>query len=285
MARTKKFIDLTGRRFGNYTVVSHVMGQYWLCRCDCGTEKTLFSPNFTRSKSPMCRDCADKAKIIDLTGQRFGKWTVLSLAKPKFWNCRCDCGNESVVTRGNLTSGGSTQCEKCRVSELHKPTHGHAPASGWSPTYSTWVSIKQRCLYTNDTSYQHYGGKGIRMCQGWQDSFLLFLELMGERTTQHLSIDRANTDESTRHYSCGQCDECKEKGWVFHCRWATKSEQMLNRTIPVRKLYTFDGKTMGLKDWSEELGVPRATLTARIHQYGWSIEKAFSTPRRKYDGE
>jgi len=123
------------------------------------------------------------------------------------------------------------------------------------------------------------------MCHGWQDSFPLFLELMGERTTQHLSIDRANTDESTRHYSCGQCDECKEKGWVFHCRWATKSEQMKNRTVTARNLYTFDGKTMSLKEWAKETGVPRATLNARLNQYGWSIEKTLSTPRRKYDGE
>lgn len=285
MARTKLFKDLTGQRFGKYTVLSHVLGQYWLCRCDCGVEKTLFSPNFTTSKSPMCRDCSDKARIIDLTGKRFGKWTVLSLVKPKFWLCRCDCGTESVVTSSNLNSGGSTQCQTCHHADIHKPKHGHASSDGWSATYQTWTSAKQRCNGRGTTFSEHYGDAGICMCQGWQDSFQLFLDQMGERTTQHLSIDRANTDESTRHYSCGQCDECKENGWIFHCRWATKSEQMLNRNIPARVLYTFDGKTLSLKEWSKITGIPRATLEGRLNRYGWSIEKTLSTPRRKYDGE
>jgi hypothetical protein len=282
MARTKRFNDLTGKRFGKYTVVSHVIGQHWLCRCDCGVEKTLFSPNFTTSKSPMCRDCADTERIIDLTGQRFGKWTVLSLAKPNFWNCRCDCGTESVVSRGNLRSGGSTQCQKCCYAN-RPTTHGHALGTGISPTYQVWISIKQRCLYPNDTSYPHYGGKGVCMCKGWQESFPLFLELMGERTSQRLSIDRANTDESTRHYSCGQCDECKENGWIFHCRWATKSEQSKNRIVPARKFYTFEGKTLSLKEWSQVTGVPLATLSGRLTNYGWSIERTLSTPPRTYD--
>lgn len=123
------------------------------------------------------------------------------------------------------------------------------------------------------------------MCKGWQDSFPLFLELMCERTTQRLSIDRVNKDESTRHYSCGQCDECVKNGWVFHCRWATKSEQMLNRIVPARNLYTFEGQTLSLKEWSQVTGVPIATLSGRLLTYGWSIERTLSTPRRKYDGE
>jgi len=282
MARTKKFKDLTGERFGRYTVLSHVIGQYWLCRCDCGVEKKLFSPNFTKSKSPMCRECSDKERIVDLTGQRFGKWTVLKLDSKRKWLCRCDCGAEHIVDRGNLQQGSSTQCTACY--HTNRPTkHGHSTKGQWSPTYQTWVSIKQRCLNPNHGVYHHYGDAGIRMCQGWQDSFPLFLELMGERTSQHLSIDRADTDESTRHYSCGQCDECKENGWVFHCRWATKSEQSKNRIVPARNFYTHNGKTMSLKEWSEELNIPLSTLSNRMSVYKWSVEKTLSTPRRKYN--
>ena len=121
------------------------------------------------------------------------------------------------------------------------------------------------------------------MCQGWQESFPLFLELMGERTSQRLSIDRANTNDSNRHYSCGKCEECVSKGWVFHCRWATKSEQSKNRTFHARNIYTFNGKTLSLKEWSKETGVPLATLYARLKTYKWSIEKTLSTPGRTYD--
>lgn len=284
MARTKRFIDLTGKRFGRYTVLSHVRGQYWLCRCDCGTEKTLCSTNFTKSKEAMCLDCTNKSRIIDLTGQRFGSWTVISHVKSKSWLCRCDCGTEAICSANNLKSGGSTKCRKCY--DLKRSTkHGHCPKGQWSPTYQTWASMKHRCNGRGTVSSEHYGDAGIRVCQGWQDSFELFLSQMGERTTQYLSIDRANTDESTRHYSCGQCEECKKNGWVFHCRWATQSEQMLNRTFHARVLYTLNGKTMGLNEWSKELGIPRSTIETRIKVYGWSIERALSTPRRKYDGK
>lgn len=283
MARTHKFRDLTGMSFGKYTVISHAGGNKWLCRCECGTEKPQIADNLINGMATMCRECYHKSRVIDMTGQRFGKWTVISLHKPKFWLCRCDCGFESVVSRGNLTSGGSTQCEKCRLQDRAEPKHGHCPAEGWSPTYQTWVSVKSRCTARGTDFTKHYGDAGICMCQGWQDSFPLFLELMGERTSQHLSIDRANTDESTRHYSCGQCDECKKNGWVFHCRWATRSEQSKNRTVPARNLYTFEGKTMSLKDWSTATGVPLSTLSTRIHVYKWPIEKALSTPRREYD--
>lgn len=276
MARTKLFKDLTGQRFGKYTVVSHVLGQYWLCRCDCGIEKTLFSPNFTKSKSPMCRDCSDKERIIDMTGQRFGKWTVLSLARPKFWNCRCECGYEAVVSRGNLTTGGSTQCEKCHHASIHKPKHGHCTADvKWSITYQVWVSIKQRC----GTQFSPYGGKGICICSGWKSDFNNFLASMGERPSVDVSIDRANTDESTRHYSCGQCDECKEKGWIFHCRWATQAEQM--RNVSSNRWITHNGETLILADWVKRTGIPANTITRRIYVSGWSAEKALTTPVRK----
>lgn len=281
MARTLKFRDLTGLSFGKYAVISHAGGNKWLCRCECGTEKTQVADNLINGMATMCRECYHKSRIIDMTGQRFGKWTVLSLVKPKFWLCRCDCGNESVVSRGNLTSGGSTQCEKCRLADIQKPTHGHCPGNGpWSITYQVWVSIKQRCLNPNEVSYKSYGETGVRICKGWQNSFPLFIELMGERTTQRLSIDRANTDESTRHYSCGQCDECKEKGWIFHCRWATREEQMRNTNR--NRWITFNGETLVLTDWASKLGIPIGTLSQRIDRYGWSVEKALSTPRRTY---
>ena len=286
MARTNRFRDITGERFGSYVILSHAGNQLWNARCDCGIEKTVNSANLFLGKCLMCRDCCNKAKIIDLEGQRFGKWTVIKLDKPKFWLCRCDCGNESVCAVSNLRSGNSNQCVKCRLDAIHKPKHGHCQnVLSKTPTYQSWASVKSRCNGRNTTCSRHYGDKGIRMCKGWQDSFSLFLELMGERKSQRLSIDRANTSESTRHYSCGQCDECKNHGWIFHCRWATRSEQSKNRVIPARKLYTFDGKSLSLKEWSRELDIPQGTLNMRIRQYGWSVERAFSTPRRKYDGE
>lgn len=282
MARNKRFRDITGQRFGNYTVVSHIIGQHWLCRCDCGTEKEHVTDNLILGKVKMCRACRDKARLIDLTGKRFGKWTVIKHVAKSRWVCRCDCGTESVCLGGNLKNGGSTKCERCRLEVAHTPKHGHCPGSLKSPTYAVWASVKQRCTNLGSATAASYGDVGIKMCQAWRDSFEAFLASMGERPSQHYSIDRANKDETTRHYSCGQCDECKESGWSFHCRWATKSEQMKNRKPRKSKLFTYNGKTMSLKDWSVETGVPLSTLSLRLSRYGWTVERTLSTPRRSY---
>jgi len=283
MARTKRFRDITGQRFGKYVVLSHVIGQHWNCRCDCGTEKIQVSHNLLTGQAAMCRDCYHKSRIIDLTGQRFGKWTAIRLDRPKFWLCRCDCGTESVCAANNLKSGGSTQCEKCRLLKVHKPKHGHCPGSKQSSTYLVWASIKRRCTNLGTKMSAHYGDVGIKMCQAWQDDFCNFLNSMGERPSQWLSIDRANKDESTRHYSCGKCDECKKNGWIFHCRWATKEEQSQNRKPRKSKLITYNGKSLSLKEWAIETGVPLSTLSARLSHYHWSVERTLSTPRRTYN--
>lgn len=275
MARTTRFKDITGQRFGKYVVLSHVANQKWNCRCDCGTEKVIISHNLITGQASMCRACYHKDRIIDLTGQRIGKWTVIRLDRPGFWLCRCDCGTESVCARNNLRSGTSTQCEKCRLVESHKPKHGHCPDGKCSITYRVWVSVKQRC----GTQFSPYGGNGICICHGWKSDFNNFLTSMGERPSLDVSIDRANKDESTRHYSCGNCDECREKGWVFHCRWATQAEQM--RNVSTNRWLTHNGQTLIITDWSKVTGLPAHIITSRIDKHGWSVEKALDTPVRK----
>lgn len=274
MARTTRFKDITGQRFGKYVVLSHVGNQKWNCRCDCGTEKVIISHNLLTGQANMCRACYHKSRIIDLTGQRFGKWTAISLDSPSFWMCRCDCGVEAVVARGNLTSGTSTQCRDCYDSS--RPSkHGHCPGDGkWSITYQVWVSIKSRC----GTQFSPYGGKGVCICQGWKSDFNNFLASMGERPSVDVSIDRANKDESTRHYSCGNCDECREKGWIGHCRWATQAEQM--RNVSSNRWLTHDGKTLIITDWATLTGIPHNTITRRLDVHGWSVEKTLTTPAR-----
>lgn len=275
MARTKQFRDITGQRFGKYVVLSHVAGQRWNCRCDCGTEKVIISHNLLTGQASMCRKCYQTSRIIDLAGQRFGKWTAISLDRIGYWNCRCDCGIESSVAITNLRSGGSTQCETCRLDSIHKPKHGHSPQGKWSITYQVWVSIKQRC----GTQFSPYGGTGVSICQGWKSDFSNFLASMGERPSTDVSIDRENKNEATRHYSCGHCEECRKHGWIFHCRWATQGEQM--RNVSTNRWLTHNGQTLTITDWGKVTGIARNTIKSRIDVHGWSIEKALDTPARK----
>ena len=129
-----KYIDLTGKRFGRWTVLNKTDKRtknrtiIWHCRCECGNEKDVDAYTLKSGQSKSC-GCLQKelAAIrckegrIDLTGQRFGKLIALypiysgSHDIHTKWHCKCDCGNECDVDIGNLRQGFSKSCG-CTVS-------------------------------------------------------------------------------------------------------------------------------------------------------------------------
>jgi hypothetical protein len=137
--------------------------------------------------------------------------------------------------------------------------------------------MRQRCTNPNAQGFEHYGGRGIRVC-AWWDSFESFLTDMGERPSLKHSLDRIDNDG---HYSCGYCEECRANGWPANCRWATAAEQWRNSSRI--RLLTLRGRTQCLEDWAAELGISTATLGGRLKR-GWSIEQAITTPPA-YRGE
>ena len=151
--------------------------------------------------------------IIQLAGQKFDRWTVVSIANITNgrvrWNCVCDCGNTGTVLGGNLKGGVSRSCG-CLHKELTSTmmqTHG---MSG-SKTHNTWVSMVQRCRNPKCREYSYYGGRGITVCNRWL-KFENFLTDMGERPTG-TTIDRIDNS----------------KGYFLeNCRWATAKQQARN---------------------------------------------------------
>lgn len=155
----------------------------------------------------------------DLTGQRFGRLTVVERGgrtpsgRNVMWRCRCDCGQERTVVSSVLTRGESASCGCLRreASKARATKHGHATGET-SRTYNSWACMWQRCTNPEYSQYGRYGGRGISVCERWS-SFTAFLADMGERP-EGRTLDRINTNGNYE---------------PNNCRWATPKEQTANR--------------------------------------------------------
>jgi hypothetical protein len=153
----------------------------------------------------------------NLIGQNFGKLTVISRAgssahQKRTWLCLCDCGKQIVVDGGHLKSGHTKSCsclQKQKIGDLRR-THGHSMRT---PEYRAWAAMKDRCGNPNNPAYKNYGGRGIKVCQRWIESFENFLTDMGLRPSPGLTLERIKNDDGYEPSSC---------------KWATRIEQANN---------------------------------------------------------
>ena len=219
------------------------------------------------------------SRFIDLTSRRFGRWTVLSLAKKKhgtsYWICRCDCGTEKTVSGGNLRNGKTTSCGCFRkefVSQ-RKFIHGRSMHFGRDATYNIWIDMRRRCGNPQSRHFVLYGGRGISVCPRWVDGegslsgFECFLADMGERPSDKHSIDR---EDVNGNYEPG------------NCRWATTAEQARNKRNT--RWVQFGGESMCITDAIQRSGIPVWTVYDRLRR-GWDIDRALTQPvlQRKWN--
>lgn len=202
------------------------------------------------------------SRMIDLTGQVFGRLTVIKLA-PKSkagnikWECKCECGNVFYVHGSMLRRGGSNSCGclSIEMTSERSTTHGMSR----EPLYRVWATMKARCYNKNHNRYKYYGGRGIKVCDRWLNSFENFLEDMGMRA-EGLTIERVDNDDD---YSPGNCE------------WRTHADQSRNRRTTklsikkIIKVKEMSGLGLATKEIASLFGVSTSTIRRVLAGKTW----------------
>lgn len=159
--------------------------------------------------------------LIDLTGRRFGRLTVVHRAEnyrtEATWFCSCDCGGtlRATVSSG-LRDGRTISCgchQRETVAALRR-THGETVGRRRSPEHQAWLNLIARCEGNRPKDAPYYRDRGITVCPKWRASFTAFLADVGRRPAPEMSIDRINVNGN---YEPG------------NVRWATPIEQANNK--------------------------------------------------------
>lgn len=198
-------------------------------------------------------------KIVDITGQRFGRLTAVKKSATDssgaWWFCVCECGKQKDIRLCHLRSGTTKSCG-CGPKGRHRSKHGMVNTR----VYRIWRQMRQRCENPKAEGYENYGGRGIKVDPLW-DSFPRFFEDMGHPPSGDHTIDRVDTN---KNYS-------KE-----NCKWSTWTEQHRNRRD--NNLITAFGETRCLTEWAELKGLAVSTLKNRIYRAKMSPEEALTAP-------
>ena len=201
-----------------------------------------------------------RGKVIDMTGQRFGKLVVLGLAgmsrhRVATWNVRCDCGKEREVPGTSLRSGNTTTCGCSRW------RHGMRR----SRLYGVWRAMIERCTKPKNKSFPRYGGRGIGVCERWRTSFAAFLADMGP-PPPGCWLDRIENDGN---YEPG------------NVRWLPVKQQQRNKST--NRIVIANGERATVAEWAERTGIAAGTISMRLRM-GWSAPRAVTTPVRSFVG-
>lgn len=189
-------MSITGEKYNRLTVIRKTNEKsnnsyLWECKCDCGNVVKVKKWNIESGNTKSCGCLKNesitrigKSNSSDLTGKVFGRLAVIKKDHVKkyknnsniYWSCKCICGNESVVKTSHLKDGNIKSCGCLEKENLEKlkfqTTHGQSKTK----IYYVWNSMRSRCNNPNVENYRNYGGRGIKVCDEWNEKFEPFYQ-------------------------------------------------------------------------------------------------------------
>jgi hypothetical protein len=211
------------------------------------------------------------SNFVDLTGRKFGRLTVIEQAPNKgrgktTWLCRCDCGQEVAVLANSLISGNTRSCGCLAIEILKQRSYTHALSIGANGKktrlYGIWIRMRQRCSDQNSSDFDGYGGRGISVCEEWQNYKNFHDWAMSHGYDEHLTIERKDVDGNYE---------------PSNCKWIPARDQA--RNTRKNHFITFQGQRKTLAEWCEILGMDSSLLRYRLKV--WDVRKALTTPVRR----
>lgn len=197
-------------------------------------------------------------------GDQFNSLKILSIEEkkrgPRKTVCLCDCGKICRPFLRDVLRGHSKSCsclQKEKVSKRRK-THGMSK----HPLYAKWARMRQRCNSKKNKDFHHYGGRGIKVCERW-NNFKNFVDDLYPSYKDGLTLERIDTNGD---YS------------PENCCWASQYEQVRNQRRNIHVYYK--GGKMCLEDAAKFSPVVSKTIKARIKR-GWTVEDAIEKPPLK----
>ena len=214
-----------------------------------------------------------KYNYSTLLGTKSGKLVAISMFQKRTsrgqmvdcFKCKCECGGEATPTAANFASGNSSSCGcKAKAAAVSRALAMAKHNMSHTPEHRAWSGMIERCFNWKNKDFKNWGGRGITVCDEWRKDFLRFYQYIGPRPAVGYSVDRINVDGN---YEPG------------NVKWSTSREQQRNRRN--NRLLTINGDTATFKEWCDRHGLKDDCVRRRIKSYGWSIEKALTTPKIK----
>lgn len=187
-----------------------------------------------------------KTKIV--IGEKYNRLTPIEVAgKDKYgctiYRCVCECGREVVVMGSRMARNKVKSCGCLKGFGV-----------SYTITYASWNNAKERCYSKNHFAYDSYGGRGIKMCERWRNSFENFLEDMGERPLLEYTLDRINVNGDYE---------------PDNCRWATMAKQCNNRRN--NHYIDYNGERLTVADFARKYNFSADRLYYELNK-GHNIE-------------